>query len=88
MELLRSNGMKNICCRRGEPLPNAEWLPNLDPVLSKQGLIFWVIESQLSQCKCIVKLSTMSYGNGKQLVRSGMLLMTRQVDGGHPLFQV
>ena len=69
---------------------NAEYdaLPNLDPVFSKQGLIFWVIESQLTQCKCIVKLSTMSYGNGKQLVRSGMLLMTRQVDGGHPPFQV
>jgi hypothetical protein len=27
-----------------------------------------LIESQLSQCKCIVKLRTISYSNGKQLV--------------------
>ena len=31
-----------------------------------------LIESQLSLCKCIVKLRTMSYSNGKQLVRSGI----------------
>ena len=86
VEPLQSNGLKNVCCRRGEPLPNAERLPNSDPGLSKWGLIFWgLIESQLSQCKCIVQLRTMSYSNGKQLV-SGMLLMTRQVDGGHPPF--
>ena len=52
-----------------------EWLPNSDPVLSKWDQSFGLIESQLSQCKCIVILRTMSYSNGKQLVRSGMLLM-------------
>ena len=41
VEPLRSNSQKNICCRSGEPLPNAEWLPNSDPVLSKWGPIFW-----------------------------------------------
>ena len=55
-----------------EPLPNVEHLPNSDPVLSKQDWSFWLIESQLSQCMCIVKLRTMSHNNGKQLVRSGM----------------
>ena len=37
VEPLQSNGQKNLCCRRGEPLPNAEWLPNLDPALSQAG---------------------------------------------------
>ena len=41
VEPLRSNGMKNVCCRRGEPLPNAERLSNSDPVLTKRGPIFW-----------------------------------------------
>ena len=41
VEPLQSNGQKNVCCRRGEPLPNAEWLPNSDPALSKRELIFW-----------------------------------------------
>ena len=44
-----------------EPLPNVEQLPNSDPMFSKQDWSFWLIESQLSQCKCIVKLRTMSY---------------------------
>ena len=55
-----------------EPLPNVERLPNSDPVLSKRDRSFGLIESQLSQCKCIVIVRTMSYSNGKQLVRSGM----------------
>ena len=70
VELLRSNSQKNICCRRGEPLPNVEQLPNSDPVLSKRDWSLGLIESQLNQCKCIVKLRTVSYSNGKQLVRS------------------
>ena len=73
VEPLQSNGLKNICCRRGEPLPNAEWLPNSDPALSQAGTdLLGLIESQLGQCKCIVKPRTMSYSNGKQLVRGGM----------------
>ena len=62
VEPLRSNGQKNVCCRRGEPLPNAERLPNSDLVLSKRWTdLLGLIESQLGQCKCIVKLRTMSY---------------------------
>ena len=73
MELLLRNGLKNICCRRGEPLHNVEWLPNSDPVLSKRWTdLLGLIKSQFGQCKCFVKLRTMSYTNGKQLVRSGM----------------
>jgi hypothetical protein len=54
-------------------LPNVEWLPNSDPALSQAGTdLLGLIESQLSQCKCIVKLRTVSYSNGKQLVRGGM----------------
>ena len=73
VEPLQSNSQKNVCCRRGEPLPNAERLPNSDPALSQAGTnLLGLIESQLGQCKCIVKPRTMSYSNGKQLVRGGM----------------
>ena len=70
VELLLRNGLKNICCRRGEPLPNVERLPNSDPALFQAGTdLLGLIESQLSQCKCIVKLRN---SNAKQLVRGGM----------------
>ena len=42
--------------RTVEPLPNAERLPNSDPALSQAGTdLLGLIESQLSQCKCIVR---------------------------------
>ena len=64
VEPLHRNGLKNVCCRRGEPLPNAEQLPNLDPALSQAGTdLLGLIECQLSQCKCIVKPSPIAMAN-------------------------
>jgi len=44
-------------------------------------LILWLMESKLSQCKCIVE-QTMSYKNGKEVVRGGMC--SPKTDQGHP----
>jgi hypothetical protein len=80
---------RTFAAGEGEPLPNAERLPNSDPALSQAGTdLLGLIECQLSQCKCIVKPRTMSYSNGKQLGKKWHVFMTRQVDEGRPPFRV
>ena len=80
---------RTFAAGEGEPLPNAERLPNSDPALSQAGTdLLGLIECQLSQCKCIVKPRTMSYSNGKQLGKKWHVFMTRQVDEGLPPFRV